>query len=148
MRLHLVTAVVAGSITLSAFLLGCNATVTTTSDLPPPSGCSVDSSLRCSHGSTGFSCAPNSNPEDEDPSLSCSIPVIDSVTGDDDFCCFVWRGGSTCTPDDNVTAFCSDPSSFGYSCAPNDNPMSTDSSLVCSTPTVDPTTGGDDFCCR
>jgi hypothetical protein len=146
MRLHLVTAVVAGSITLSAFLLGCDATVTTTTTISPPAGCSTDSSLICRRGSTGFTCSTGVNPEELDSSLSCSIPVRDSAG--DHFCCFVWRGGSTCTPDDNVTSFCSDPSSFGYSCAPNDNPETTDPTLVCSTPSVDPVTGGDDFCCR
>jgi hypothetical protein len=143
MRLHLVTAAVAGSITLSAFLLGCSTTVT--AGIAPPAGCSVDTSLACIHSATGFSCSPGSNPEDEDPSLSCSIPVTDSA-GNDDFCCFVWRGGTTCRADDTVTSFCADPSSFGYTCAAGDNPEMFDSSLSCSTPTPDG--ANDDFCCR
>jgi hypothetical protein len=141
MRLHLVTAAVAGSITLSAFLLGCSTTVTAT--ISPPAGCAVDNSLGCVHNATGFTCTPGDNPELEDSSLSCSIPVTDS-SGNDDFCCFQWTG-TTCTPDDTITQFC-DASSFGYACAPGDTPQSLDPSLNCSAP--HPNGNEDDFCCN
>jgi hypothetical protein len=141
MRLHLAPAVMAGSITLSAFLFGCNTTVTTS--IAPPAGCAEDNSLDCRKGSTGFSCTAGTNPEDVDSSLSCSIGVANGAN--DDYCCFTFRTGTTCSPDDNVTLGCA-PGSYGYSCAAGDDPTSLDSTLNCSTPTANGP--DDDFCCQ
>jgi hypothetical protein len=142
MRLHLAPAVMAGSITLSAFLFGCNTTVTTS--IAPPAGCSQDNNLGCRQGSEGFTCTAGTNPEDIDSNLSCSIPVADGAN--DDFCCFDFHGSaSTCTPDDTITQFCQ-PGSFGYVCAPGDEPTTLDPSLNCSA--AQPNGNEDDFCCE
>ncbi len=141
MRLHLVTAAMATSITLSAVLLGCSTTVTTS--IAPPAGCETDSSLVCRHGSTGFRCTAGTNPEDVDSNLSCSIGVADGP--DDDYCCFTFRTGTSCTPDDNVSLGCV-AGTFGYSCAAGDDPTSLDPTLNCSAPT--PNGPDDDFCCE
>ena len=131
MRLHLVTAAMAASITLTAFLVGCSTTVTTS--VAPPAGCTTDSSLVCRQG-TGFRCTAGTNPEQVDPSLSCSIPAADPNGTDDDFCCFTFHGSpSTCVPDDTITQFCQ-IDSFGYACAAGDDPTSLDPSLNCSAP--------------
>lgn len=141
MRLHLVTAAMATSITLSAVLLGCSTTVSTS--ISPPAGCESDSSIACREG-TGFRCTAGTNPEEVDSSLSCSIPRADGP--DDDFCCFTFRGSaSTCVPDDTITQFCQ-IDSFGYACAPGDDPTTLDGRLNCSAP--QPNGGEDDFCCN
>jgi hypothetical protein len=107
----------------------------------PPSGCSSDSSVQCAQG-VGWSCAAGDNPEAEQSGLSCSDPTADG--SNDDFCCFEWTYGSSCSPDDGVTATCQ-PGSYGYSCAAGDDPSSYDSSLNCSSPTAEGS--NDDFCC-
>ena len=138
MRLHLATAAMAASITLSAFLVGCSTTVT----VAPPSGCST-ANLVCTQGARGFTCTAGVNPEDEDSSLSCSLPVADGAN--DDFCCFTFHGSqSTCEPDNTIA--CPDPSSFGYACAPGDDPTTLDPSLNCSSPAQ--LSNEDDFCCN
>ena len=86
-----------------------------------PSGCASESSVACSLG-TGWSCQAGDNAEAEVSGLSCSDPMPSGPN--DNFCCFEWTYGSTCTPDDNLR----------------------DSSLNCSNPTPD---GSDnDFCCQ
>ncbi|HEX8790567.1 MAG TPA: hypothetical protein VF765_06415 [Polyangiaceae bacterium] len=107
-----------------------------------PAGCGKDSSISCSEG-TGWSCGAGDNPENQQSNLSCSIPTPDGPN--DDFCCFEWTYGSTCTPDDALTSVCQ-PGSYGYRCQAGDNPASLDSSLNCSSPTPDGS--DDDFCCQ
>jgi len=112
-----------------------------------PTGCAADATVSCSAGSDGFSCAAGDNPEVEDPSLSCSTPT---ASGSQDlYCCYTGFTGtsSTCVPDDNLTAVCPDPTSYGYICASGDDPTSYDPSLTCSTPTPDADGVHDDFCC-
>ena len=113
--------------------------------LPAPTGCNVDTTLSCSGGSTGFACDIGSNPEDEDSTLSCSTPAL--ASGEDDYCCYAGFTGSstTCQPDDSLTAACPDPTSYGYTCAAGDNPVTYDATLNCSDPTPDG--DSDDFCC-
>jgi len=119
---------------------GCTASASLTAG--PPAGCSADASVACSQGQ-GWSCAAGDNPEAEVGGLSCSDPTPDGPN--DDFCCFDWTYGSSCTPDDTLSSVCQ-PGSFGYRCAAGDDPTSLDGSLVCSTPTPDGP--DDDFCCR
>lgn len=112
---------------------------------PPPSapaGCAQDSTVSCSQG-VGYSCSAGDNPEQEESNLSCSIPSPNG--SEDDFCCFQWTYGSTCTPDDGLTSVCQ-PGSYGYRCQAGDNPASLDASLNCSSPTPDGP--DDDFCCK
>jgi hypothetical protein len=110
-----------------------------------PAGCTLDNSLGCTTGADGYACAIGDNPETEDPTLSCSTPAL--AAGEDDYCCYAGFTGSqsTCYADDSLTSACPDPTSYGYVCAANDNPMTYDSSLTCSTPTPDG--ANDDFCC-
>ncbi len=125
---------------------GCSANVTTApannTPVEVPAGCQNDSSLSCAAG-TGWTCAAGDNPENEQSNLSCSIPTADGPN--DDFCCFEWTYGSSCTPDDALTSVCQ-PGSYGYRCQAGDNPASLDSSLNCSSPTPDGS--DDDFCCQ
>jgi hypothetical protein len=122
-------------------LAGCTASASV-SPSSPPSGCNTDSSVQCSQG-TGWSCAAGDNPQQESSGLSCSDPTPDG--SNDDFCCFDWTYGSTCTPDDGLTSVCQ-PGSYGYRCQAGDDPSSLDSSLNCSSPTPDGS--DDDFCCN
>jgi hypothetical protein len=115
-----------------------------------PANCMADSSVDCSGGGDGFSCDTGDNPEDEDPTLSCSTPQPDSTTGGDDFCCFTGFTGSptTCSADDDLTTECPDADSYGYQCSdPSDTPTSLDSSLNCSGGVPDPDGTDTDFCC-
>jgi hypothetical protein len=50
---------------------------------------------------------------------------------------------SPCSPNPGLDAACPDPSSVGYSCAPGDNPMTYDATLLCSVDSA----GTGDFCC-
>jgi hypothetical protein len=147
MRFHLVAATAAAMV-VAVLSVGCTTTVSAGASIAPPANCSVDNSLNCKHGSTGFTCIAGANPEDEDSSLSCSIPVADGAN--DDFCCFTGSfSTTTCTPDDTVSQFCPDPGSFGYVCAVGDDPTSLNSSLICSQPAPDPQfANADDFCCQ
>jgi len=117
--------------------VGCTASVS----VSPPPGCGQDSSVSCPLG-VGWSCSAGDNPEVEQSNLSCSTPT--PAGSNDDFCCFQWTYGSTCTPDDGLTSVCQ-PGSYGYRCQAGDTPTSLDSSLNCSTPTPDGP--DDDFCC-
>jgi hypothetical protein len=115
--------------------------------ITPPTGCAQDSSVDCSGIGDGFSCMTGDNPEAEDPTLSCSTPT--SSAGEDDYCCFTFSGGgsTTCVADDDLTAVCPDPDSYGYQCDSGDDPTSLDSSLNCSQSTPDADGVHDDFCC-
>jgi hypothetical protein len=115
---------------------------------PPPAGCTLQSTLGCTGGASGFACAVGDDPETEDPTLSCSTPAL--ASGEDDYCCFTVPSGfgvATCVPDDGLTSVCPDPTSYGYACASGDDPATYDASLVCSTPTPDPDGIHDDYCC-
>ena len=117
---------------------------------PDVSGCNADSTVDCSGGGWGYSCDPGTNPEDVDSTLSCSTPTADP-SGGDDYCCFSWNqaSGSSCNPDDSLTAACPDPDSYGYVCAAaGDDPTSLDSSLNCSTGVPDADGTSTDFCCN
>jgi hypothetical protein len=104
--------------------------------------CRTDASVDCLAG-IGWSCSAGAAPGDSISNLSCSAPTIDGPF--DDFCCFEWTFGSSCTPDDALTTACQ-PRTFGYRCQAGDDPNSLDSALSCSVPTPD---GSDDvFCCR
>jgi hypothetical protein len=119
-----------GGLALMAALAGatgCSTTVSTSS-----SACSTDSSVVCAVGD-GWSCDGDSQPEDANPSLICN------TDGQGDFCCVA----SSCGYDSSVS--CSG-SAVGYSCASGDAPPDqTDSTLVCSEPTV--VGGTDEYCC-
>jgi hypothetical protein len=131
---------------------GCSSSSTgsATVVITPPTGCTADSSVDCSGGGDPFSCQSGDNPENEDPSLSCSTPQPDTAAGLDDFCCFTFTVGSatTCTADDDLTTACPDADSYGYQCAsPSDDPTSLDASLTCSGGVADPDGTDTDFCC-
>jgi len=116
-------------------------------NLPDPTGCTADDTLDCSGGGTGFACSTGDNPQDEDPTYSCSTPQ--SSAGEDDYCCFTgFTGGTTtCAPDDDLTSICPDPDSYGFQCDTGDDPTTYDSTLNCSTNTPDPDGVHDDYCC-
>ena len=142
--------------------LGCSTTASggsssgstgsSSSGISPPTGCMADTSVDCSGGGDPFSCDSGDNPENEDPTLSCSTPQTDATTGGDDFCCFSEPSGdfssSTCVPDDDITSVCPDPDSYGYQCVSGDDPSTLDTSLDdCSMGTPDADGVHDDFCC-
>lgn len=129
-------------------LLGCQAQASVGAE-PDVGGCNQDPTVDCSGGGWGYSCDSGDNPEDEDSSLSCSVPTADP-DGNDDYCCFQWSPqGSSCTPDDALTAACPDPDSYGYQCAEtSDNPTSLDPSLNCSPGEPDPDGTDTDYCCN
>jgi hypothetical protein len=126
-------------------IAGCTVTANVTAGPPTINGCNADSTLNCSGGGFGYSCTTGNNPEQEDTSLSCSVPAA-QPDGTDGYCCFTWSyGTSSCTPDDALTSQCPDPDSYGYQCAAGDDPSTLDSSLVCSTGVPDGSST--DFCC-
>ena len=112
-----------------------------------PVGCTIDATASCVGGADGYACAIGDNPEDEDPGLSCSTPVL--AAGENHYCCY--SGGTwsttTCEPDDTLTAVCPDPTSYGYVCTSGDDPTSYDATLNCSVPTPDADGVHDDYCC-
>ena len=124
----------------------------TSASIAPPTNCAEDDALDCSGGSTGFTCATGTNPEDEDDSIACSTPVASGTQ--DTYCCFTDFGTSdtTCQPDDALQC---QSGTVGYSCASGDDPTLADSTLTCSA--ASGTGGGDDdddggpteadFCC-
>ena len=127
---------------LAALLVSVAACSSSNDPGSPPAGCSTDSSVQCAEG-VGWSCAAGDDPSVETSGLSCSDPTADGAS--DDFCCFEWTYGSTCTPDDGLTSVCQ-PGSYGYRCQAGDDPSSLDSSLNCSSPTADGS--DDDYCCN
>jgi hypothetical protein len=132
----------AASVALVAGLLGCTASIGASGTLGPPGSCTTNASLQCISGAYGWSCPAGYNPEDQVAGLSCSIPVADGPN--DDFCCFQWTYGTTCTPDDTITAVCT-PGTYGFVCQAGDDPHSLDPTLTCSVPT--PVGPHDEFCC-
>jgi len=113
-------------------------------------GCTEDDTLDCVGGAFGYACGAGDNPENEDPTLSCSVPSPNG--SEDDFCCYVAPSGDfsagTCAPDDGITSVCQYPS-YGYICAAQgDVPSDYDSTLsACSTPVQDADGTSWDFCC-
>ena len=126
-----------------ALVAGCSTTVTTGSSPPPPEGCSVDGSLLCISGATGYSCTGVAHPNDTNASLNCSDGVADGALTD--YCCFTFSNTTTCADDPSV-AGCA-PGSFGFSCNGNDTPEEADSSLNCSVG-VPGNTGETLYCCQ
>jgi hypothetical protein len=119
----------AGLVGLAFGVVGCTATATAGPAAPASSGCAQDSSVACTGGGAGFSCAIGDIPSDGDPSLACSVGV--AAAGEDLYCCVPFTS-TTCAPDTTVRG-CSGYS-FGFSCTGNDRPDETDSALVCSDP--------------
>jgi len=128
---------------------GCSSSSTSgTVTITAPAGCTADSTVDCSGGGDGFSCAAGDNPEVEDTSLSCSTPTADGAN--DDYCCFTFTAGSTttCVADDDLNSACPDADSYGYQCASaSDDPTSLDKSLTCSNGVADADGTDTDFCC-
>jgi hypothetical protein len=139
MRIRSLCITGAAATLLVALVAGCS--VSGSATIGPPANCGSDPSVQCPGGGQGWSCAAGTNPETEVGGLSCSIPQPNGPN--DDFCCFDWTYGSSCTPDDTLPC---QPYSYGYVCAAGDNPASLDPSLNCSTPTPDGP--NDDFCCQ
>jgi len=128
---------------------GCTATVQASGGITAPANCQQDSTVDCSGGGDGFACDSGVNPEDEDPTLSCSTPQ--SSAGEDDYCCFTAPSGfttTTCEQDDNLTTACPDPDSYGYQCATGDDPAAYDPTLNCGPSTSDADGVHADFCCE
>jgi hypothetical protein len=136
---------------------GCTATASTGTSssgtgsggrVPPGSGaipasCAADSSLSCSADAIGISCPTGFSPDD--PTLVCSDPT--PAGSSDGFCCVTWVAGGDCAPDGSVSG-CIYPS-YGFSCTANNPPPdAADASLSCSTPTLDPASGLDLYCCQ
>jgi hypothetical protein len=113
-----------------------------------PAGCVADANVPCTApGVVGISCPVTVDPEASDPTLSCSTPTP-LLPDANLYCCFAGfaSSGTTCQPDDNLTSACSAPT-YGYVCAPGDDPTSYDSNLSCSEPIPDVDGVHDDFCC-
>ncbi len=122
-------ALAAGVVGFALVAAGCTATAEAGPAPPASSGCGQDSSVACTGGGTGYSCAPGDLPSDDDSSLACSIGVASA--GETLYCCVSFTS-STCAPDETVQGCTGN--SFGFSCTGNDSPDETDSSLVCSAP--------------
>jgi hypothetical protein len=106
--------------------------------------CAADSSLSCDAGSSGVDCPAGVNPDSSFGICSDPSPQSD---GTDGYCC-VTGTFTGCVQDDSVTASCVYPS-FGFSCTSGSpDPSTDDPSLSCSTPTTDPNTGNDLYCCQ
>jgi hypothetical protein len=131
---------------LAALACGCGTSPSSGGSIAPPAGCSPDSSLVCESGGDGWRCDPGDNPETEQSGLSCSIAQPDGLNND--FCCIAWPyAASSCTPDDELGAYCWYPS-YGYQCESGDDPGTLDSSLKCSASSTDPDGVHADFCCQ
>src|SRR5450631_2358137 len=115
----------------------------TTSAAPAGGACGADPSVTGCAAGDGYSCPAGAAP---DAALTCSVGVsAANGSGDTLYCCYtaVVFPASTCSPNPSLDAACPDPSSFGYSCAPGDNPMTYDATLLCSVDSA----GTGDFCC-
>jgi hypothetical protein len=114
-------------------------------------GCSMDSSVAgCASPSTGYSCTGTVPPDEMDPTLSCSIGVVDpTVAADLVYCCLTGEDfkAGTCGQDDTITSICTTPGSYGFKCAAMDSPDQTDASLTCSSGVPDSDGSSTDFCC-
>lgn len=108
-----------------------------------PAGCQDDPTLQCSPDALGVSCTSNAVPDSS--TLLCSDGT-DLGNGSFGYCCVDWTSTSGCTPDGTVQG-CAYPS-YGVSCPGGSiSPDTGDPALTCSTPTPDPNTGADLYCC-
>jgi hypothetical protein len=85
-----------------------------------------------------------------DPTLSCSIGVVDpTVAADLVYCCLTGQDfkAGTCGQDDSISSICTTPGSYGFKCAAMDTPDQTDPALVCSKGVADADGSSTDFCC-
>jgi hypothetical protein len=131
---------------LAALVYGCGTSPSSVGSIAAPAGCAPDTSLVCESGGDGWRCDPGDNPETEESGLSCSIPQPDG--SNDDFCCIAWPSAATsCTPDDELGAYCWYPS-YGYQCESGGDPGTLDPSLNCSAPSTDADGVHADFCCQ
>jgi hypothetical protein len=105
-----------------------------------PADCKYDTSVvGCGYGSFGFSCSGGGNPEDTDPSLTCSQPV--SSGADLLYCCESGTVASgSCTGDSSLGCY---GGSSGLVCTGNAVP---DAAQNCSNPEIGPS-GETLYCC-
>jgi hypothetical protein len=143
MTIPSIVVVAAGAAVAAVCAAGCSVNAGVSASVTAPPNCTAAPALSCIRGANGWTCPAGDNPEAEVSGLSCSIPTPDGPN--DDFCCFDWTFGSSCTPDDTITSVCQ-PGSFGYTCVAMETPNSLDPTLNCSTPTPDGP--NDDFCCN
>jgi hypothetical protein len=117
------------------------------------SSCSYDATITtCVTGAVGYSCAAGAAaPDQNDPTLVCSVPTS---TGADTYCCYTstttYPTSATCKQDPTITGCMPDGAgnpAYGFSCSGSDAPTDDWSGLNCSAPTMDPSTGANDFCC-
>jgi hypothetical protein len=109
------------------------------------SPCVPDDSLGCQNGAEGFACIPCADPETFDTTLSCTNPVMDPNSGDNDYCCFTYDGGTACVPDPDL--LCPGLTSYAYRCTPGVDPATLDALLTCDKGDPDPDGVHDDYCC-
>jgi hypothetical protein len=107
--------------------------------------CTSDPTLQCDPGTDGVQCLAGGNPDANFPGYVCSDPTA-QPDGTDAFCCATGFNGSTCGHDESVQG-CPYPS-VGFSCSGSDTPDQADANLICSTPTQDPNTNDQLFCCQ
>jgi hypothetical protein len=121
----------------------CTATVTTGG---AGAQCSIDGAVAgCAANASGYSCSGGQTPEQTNASLLCSTGTT-GTGGATLYCCVTGAFTSnTCGADASVRG-CID-SSIGFSCTSDNRPEQTDSSLVCSTGTPDPS-GATLYCCN
>lgn len=109
---------------------GCTASVSTKGGT---TGCTIDDTVGCFPGGTGYSCSGSSSP--------ARTGRICSANNYGEWCCYA---STTCSSDSSVTGCVS--GSYGYSCALGAAaPDATDPSLICSIPTT--ANGSDEYCC-
>jgi hypothetical protein len=132
------------SISLLIFIAGAFASAgCTVNNNSSADSCGQDSSVAGCGSAVGYSCTGNAVPTDTDSSLTCSDPTVAS-DGDSLFCCtsYTSTSGSTCNTDSTVN--CSG-GGFGFTCGGTDTPDQSDSSLECSTGTVNGS--NTQYCC-
>lgn len=105
--------------------------------------CGQDSSVVGCGSAVGYSCTGNSVPTDNDSSLTCSDPTTGS-NGDSLYCCTTYTASSSTTCNADSTVDCSG-GGFGFTCTGTDTPDQDDSSLECSTGTVN--SSNTQYCC-
>jgi hypothetical protein len=120
----------------------------------PPS-CQPDSTVvGCQYPAYGFACAAGGgSPDQEDPALVCSAPVVDPSSGVDLYCCTDNGSGSSsgsssgsgggCTVDSSLAC---DAGTDGVDCYAGGNPEADFPGYICSTPSPQ-ADGTDGYCC-
>ena len=111
-------------------------------DTQAGTACTIDTTVGCTDGSTGYSCTGAETPTDSDPAQSCGAGVSDN-NGNSLYCC-ITTATSSCAPDSTV-AGCSG-GSFGFSCSSTDTPTDGNPALTCSDATTGPD-GASLYCC-